>query len=148
MGAAPADQLKTLDLTHCPKLAAVCALQGGEDNDDVPAVFDYPRDLYGDEPTHRHTIKMVLAGPTMAGKSSLLAGLLAGAPRLQDADTERTVGLAIERLALRDPAGRTPAGQPVVFVTYDAGGHGEYQEMHQPFFAGGGALFVVMWDAS
>ena len=123
-------KLKRLNLRNCPKLAAIQALQRGGFKTDVPPVFGYLRDLYGDEPAHRHTVKMVLAGPTMAGKSSLLAGLLAGAPRLQGADTERTVGLAIERLALRETAGRTPAGQPVIFVTYDAGNHGEYHEMH------------------
>ena len=37
------------------------------------------------------------------GKTSLLDGLRLGAPRLADRDTERTVGLRVEALALPDP---------------------------------------------
>ena len=37
------------------------------------------------------------------GKTSLLDGLRLGAPRLADRDTERTVGLRVETLALPDP---------------------------------------------
>ena len=33
------------------------------------------------------------------------------------------------------------------FVAYDAGGHGEYQELHQAFFSAG-ALYLLLWDAS
>ena len=65
--------------------------------------------------------KIGVVGRTGAGKSSLLAGLLAGAPQLQAID-DRTVGLAVERLALPDPKGRVPGGRPAVFVAYDAGG--------------------------
>ena len=38
-----------------------------------------------------------------SGKTSLLDSLRLGAPRLADRDTERTVGLRVEALALPDP---------------------------------------------
>ena len=47
-------------------------------------------------------VKMTPTAPR-PGKTSLLDGLRLGAPRLADRDTERTVGLRVEALALPDP---------------------------------------------
>jgi GTPase SAR1 family protein len=43
---------------------------------------------------------------------------------------------------LRDPSGRATR---VVFLVYDAGGHDEYQEMHQ-IFVTGDTLYLLVWN--
>ena len=50
------------------------------------------------------------------------------------------------RLTLRDARGRS-GGVPIEALVYDAGGHGEYQELHQVFFSAG-ALYLLVWDVS
>eukprot|EP01050_Picozoa_sp_SAG11_P000376 SAG11_NODE_11_length_27870_cov_16.327428_3_plen_1940_part_00 len=109
--------------------------------DGTRGIFEYLKDLY-DDPQPSFSLKLLLAGPTMAGKSSLLRALLGKADRLTAVD-ERTIGLDIERVVLEDP--RAPDG--VSFLVYDAGGHDEYQEMHQPFVTQG-TLYVLVWDIS
>ena len=65
----------------------------------------------------------MLAGPTMAGKTSLAAALREGArARLADADTGRTIGLAIKELRMRDPRVRGGGGLLRGNI-FDAGGH-------------------------
>ena len=90
----------------------------------VPGLFDYLRDL-NDDPQPQYKIKLLLAGPSLAGKSSALRRLLNRTDVLTDVDTERTIGLDIQRLWLPDPFGRAPEG--IELVCYDAGGHDEYQ---------------------
>ena len=86
---------------------------------------------------------MLLAGPSMAGKSSLLRTLRGSEQRLTDAATERTIGLDIERVALPDPSGRAPRG--IELLCYDAGGHDEYREMHG-LFVTPQTLYVLVWN--
>ena len=63
------------------------------------------------------------AGPTMAGKTSLAAALREGErARLADADTGRTIGLAINELRMRDPRVRGGGGLLRGNI-FDAGGH-------------------------
>ena len=58
----------------------------------------------------------------MAGKTSLAAALREGErARLADADTGRTIGLAIEELRMRDP--RVRGGGLLRGNIFDAGGH-------------------------
>eukprot|EP01052_Picozoa_sp_SAG31_P053171 SAG31_NODE_13495_length_865_cov_1.148825_1_plen_278_part_01 len=109
--------------------------------DGTKGIFAYLTDLY-DDPRPSFSLKVLLAGPTMAGKSSLLRALLRKADCLTAVD-DRTIGLDIERVVLEDP--RAPDG--VSFLVYDAGGHDEYQEMHQPFVTQG-ALYLLLWDIS
>ena len=61
---------------------------------------------------------------------------------MADADTERTIGLDVERVVLGDDV-----GGHAEFVVYDAGGHAEYQRMLRPFFSSG-ALYLLLWDGS
>eukprot|EP01047_Picozoa_sp_COSAG01_P042757 COSAG01_NODE_3752_length_5730_cov_10.372580_1_plen_1826_part_01 len=72
----------------------------------VQGVFNYLRDLHREEPTWSYSLKMILAGPSMAGKSSLLNGLVAGKADLTTPD-DRTVGLDIKLLRLSDHRRRT-----------------------------------------
>ena len=59
----------------------------------------------------------------MAGKTSLAAALREGArARLADADTGRTIGLAINELRMRDPRVRGGGGLLRGNI-FDAGGH-------------------------
>ena len=109
--------------------------------DGVAGILAYVQDLY-DDPQPSFSLKLMLAGPTMAGKSSLLRALLRKPVTLTTVD-ERTIGLDIERLVLEDS--RTPDG--VRFLIYDAGGHDEYQEMHQPFVTKD-TLYLLLWDMS
>ena len=145
-GLAELEHLTTLDISGCPALATLHTLneQGG-----APAVQGYLRDLLSGglfEPSLRDTLKLVLVGPTEAGKTNLLRALMHGESRvLADKDTERTIGLVISRLVLPDLTGQGRAD--VTFVVYDAGGHGEYQELHQPFFSTG-AVYLLVWDVS
>ena len=86
----------------------------------VPGVFDYLRDLH-DDPQPNFKLKVLLAGPSMAGKSSILNRLLGKLKVLTERDTERTIGLHIAPgVVLLDPQGRAPHG--IVLVVYDAGG--------------------------
>ena len=48
-------------------------------------------------------MKVVLAGPSMAGKSSLLNALRLREAQLTDPEHGRTIGLDIERIKLYDP---------------------------------------------
>eukprot|EP01051_Picozoa_sp_SAG22_P005276 SAG22_NODE_307_length_12666_cov_761.250259_10_plen_1050_part_00 len=107
----------------------------------VEGVFAYLQDLY-DDPEASFSLKVMLGGPTMAGKSSLLRALMRKAVTLTAVDV-RTVGLDIERLVLEDPR----ALEGVRFLIYDAGGHDGYQEMHQPFVTEK-TLYVIVWDVS
>jgi len=115
-------------------LAELSRAQGAQ------AALAYLCDTY-DDPHRNFSLKLLLAGPTEAGKSSLLRALH-GRPKLMDPD-ERTIGLDIEELVLADP--RAPSG--VRFLAYDAGGHDEYQEMHQSFLTGD-TLYALLWDIS
>ena len=83
----------------------------------VPGVFRYLRDLYRDEPVWSYSLKIVLAGPSMAGKSSLLNGLVAGEARLTTPDG-RTVGLDIKMLQLDDHRRRTHNGLKLRFSCF------------------------------
>jgi hypothetical protein len=148
-GLAQLEHLTALDISNCPSLVTLHQLNclGG-----VRAVQGFLRDLtdmQGDlfEPSLRNSLKLLLVGPTEAGKTSLLRALIHGEQRvLADRDTERTIGLDIHRLLLADPLGRMGGDAPVVLVSYDAGGHGEYQELHQAFFSTG--IYLLLWDVS
>ena len=124
----------------------------GDNHDNIAALFGYLRDSTptkqsplllafqqgslcltdclcdssgGEKPAFRHRFKLMLAGPTMAGKTSLLDAMRRGKQvRLADADTERTIGMAIE-LVLSDRRAR--GGGPLRGNAFDAGGHEEYQ---------------------
>ena len=113
--------LTEVNLSGNPRLVAVAKITQEKG---VPGLFDYLRDL-NDDPQPQYKIKLLLAGPSMAGKSSALRRLLQRQNVLTDADTERTIGLDIQRLWLPDPLGRAPDG--IELVCYDAGGHDEYQ---------------------
>ena len=108
----------------------------------VRGVFDYLRDLH-DDPRPSFALKLVLAGPSMAGKTSLLNALRLREARLTDADSGRTIGLDIERLTLHDP--RAPGG--LRLLCYDAGGHDEYQEMQQVFVTQN-TLYLLLWNVA
>eukprot|EP01050_Picozoa_sp_SAG11_P014944 SAG11_NODE_1890_length_4110_cov_3.484418_2_plen_1196_part_00 len=139
--------LNNLDL-DCPGLVTLQKLlrEGG-----LQALTGYIKDkeqLEGGlfEPSRRHSLKLVLAGPTEAGKTSLLRALMFGERRqLADLTDERTIGLDIHRFTLPDPTSKGRAA--LHLVVYDAGGHGEYQELHQAFFSCG-ALYLLLWDVS
>ena len=88
----------------------------------------------------------MLAGPSMAGKSSLLDGLVAGEARLTTPDG-RTVGLDIKMLQLDDHRRRTHNGLKLRFSCYDAGGHDEYADVHNLFFSLD-ALYMLLCDLS
>ena len=126
-GLSQLQHLTKLDISECPSLATMHELnqQGG-----VRAVQGFLRDLrdlQGDlfEPSLRNSLKLLLVGPTEAGKTSLLRALMHGESRvLADRDTERTIGLDIHRLQLADPKGRMGGDVPLVLVTNDAGGQG------------------------
>ena len=75
----------------------------------LPGVLDFLRDLH-DDPKPTFKLKLLLAGPSMAGKSSVVRALMGADGRLTGAVTERTIGLEIVRFALPDPRGRAPAG--------------------------------------
>ena len=75
----------------------------------LPGLRGYLRDLH-DDPKPTFKLKLLLAGPSMAGKSSLARALMGEARRLTDAVTERTIGLEIVRFVLPDPRGRALAG--------------------------------------
>ena len=109
-------------------------------------MFGYIRDLHGGEiPVWNHRIKLVLTGPSMAGKTSLLNALRLGESRLTSAEDERTIGLDIHELILQDMRAR---GTGEVSVrAFDAGGHDEYQQMLQPFFSVD-ALYLMLCDVS
>ena len=117
-------RLRTLDIDDNPRLRQETELLGDE-CDNVAALFGYLRDLYGggEQPARRYRFKLVLAGPTMAGKTSLAAALREGErARLADADTGRTIGLAIKELRMRDPRVRGGGGLLRGNI-FDAGGH-------------------------
>eukprot|EP01047_Picozoa_sp_COSAG01_P043258 COSAG01_NODE_3831_length_5651_cov_4.363112_2_plen_1509_part_00 len=133
--------LQTLDLSGMPALrdlAELSSTQGAQ------AALAYVRDA-NDDPQRSYVLKLLLVGPTEAGKSSLLRALLGQdeASRLTRKD-ERTIGLDIERLVLSDP--RAP-GCGVTLLTYDAGGHDEYQNMHQSFLTRD-SLYGMVSDVS
>jgi hypothetical protein len=113
--------LTEIKLSGNPRLQTVAKIA---EEKGVPGVFDYLRDL-NDDPQPQYKIKLLLAGPSMAGKSSLLRRLLGRNDVLTDAMTERTIGLDIQRLWLPDPLGRALEG--IELVCYDVGGHDEYQ---------------------
>ena len=135
--------LATLDLGGNPRLQAVAAIARDKG---VSAVFDYLRDLH-DDPQPTFKLKVLLAGPSMAGKTSVRNRMM-GLPEaevLADADTERTIGLDIAQVVLPDPQGRAPRG--IVLVVYDAGGHDEYQEMQQVFVTTD-TLYILLWNVA
>ena len=131
-------KLTKLDLASNPALRDVARI--GQQKG-VAGIFDYLRDLR-DAPRPCFSLKLLLAGPSMAGKSSMLQSLLRKDKTLRTPD-ERTIGLEIERLVLTDPSGRAVGG--IVFLAYDAGGHDEYMEIHQTFFTEN-TLFVLVWN--
>ena len=117
-------RLRKLQIWHNRRLGQEHELLG-DNKDNVAALFGYLRDLYGggEQPARRYRFKLVLAGPTMAGKTSLAAALREGArARLADADTGRTIGLAINELRMRDPRVRGGGGLLRGNI-FDAGGH-------------------------
>ena len=117
-------RLRKLRIDGNPRLGQEEALLGRK-SDNVAALFGYLRDLYGggEQPARRYRFKLVLAGPTMAGKTSLAAALREGErARLADADTGRTIGLAIKELRMRDPRVRGGGGLLRGNI-FDAGGH-------------------------
>ena len=63
----------------------------------VTAVFQYLRDFYSDDPVPQFSLKIILAGPTLAGKTSVLRRLRDEESDLADKDTERTIGLDVEQ---------------------------------------------------
>ena len=135
------DRLETLEIdAGNPGLGtATQILQDGG----VQDLFDYVRELH-DDPRPSYSLKVVLAGPSMAGKSSLLNALRMREAQLTDPEHGRTIGLDIERIELYDPrAGK----HVVVFLAYDAGGHVEYQEMHQSFFSDH-TLYILVWNVA
>ena len=135
--------LRALDLGGNPRLQAVEAIAREKG---VPGVFDYLRDLH-DDPQPTFKLKVLLAGPSMAGKTSVRNRMM-GRPEaevLADADTERTIGLDIAQVVLPDPQGRAPRG--IVLVVYDAGGHDEYQEMQQVFVTTD-TLYILLWNVA
>ena len=94
--------LTAINLTGNPRLAAVAKIYQEKG---VPGVFDYLRDL-NDDPQEEFKLKVLLAGPSMAGKSSLLRRLMGRTDVLTHAVNERTIGLDIQRVRLPDPLGR------------------------------------------
>ena len=114
------------------RTAASCdaATTGSTTNDDPQPVF---------------ALKMLLAGPSMAGKTSLKNYLMGLAKVLADKDTERTIGLEIARVVLPDPRGRARRG--IELNLYDAGGHDEYQEMQQVFVTPN-TLYLLLWNVA
>eukprot|EP01043_Picozoa_sp_COSAG02_P060394 COSAG02_NODE_7882_length_2804_cov_19.389279_1_plen_616_part_00 len=136
-------RLRDLDLGGNPRLRAVEAIARERG---IPGVFDYLRDLH-DDPQPNFKLKVLLAGPSMAGKSSVKNRLmdLPEADVLADADTERTIGLDIAQVVLPDPRGRAPRG--IVLIVYDAGGHDEYQEMQQVFVTTD-TLYILLWNVA
>eukprot|EP01046_Picozoa_sp_COSAG06_P013609 COSAG06_NODE_827_length_12062_cov_46.356182_7_plen_440_part_00 len=75
----------------------------------LPGLRGYLRGLH-DDPKPTFKLKLLLAGPSMAGKSSLARALKGEERRLTDEFTERTIGLEIVRFVLPDPRGRAPVG--------------------------------------
>jgi GTPase SAR1 family protein len=134
-------RLQTLKVADNPGLGVVSKL--GESGG-VAAILGFLRDFFSDEHTVcSYSMKLIVAGPSMAGKSSLVAKLFEKKAALTTPD-ERTIGLDILRIVIPDPFGRAPNG--VEFLTYDTGGHDEYQEMNQPFMSLAGILLA--FDAS
>eukprot|EP01047_Picozoa_sp_COSAG01_P032118 COSAG01_NODE_2307_length_7944_cov_31.370045_6_plen_1082_part_00 len=120
-----------------PTLAKILSTQG------LPGLLKMLPDLHGD-PKPSYVLKTVLAGPSMAGKTSLFNALRDLDVRLTHPEHGRTIGLDIGRLELRDArAGR----YVVIFLTYDAGGHDEYQEMHQTFLSHN-TLYILVWNVA
>eukprot|EP01047_Picozoa_sp_COSAG01_P015044 COSAG01_NODE_745_length_13872_cov_40.816525_7_plen_3569_part_00 len=151
--------LRRLDLSGCPLLTqehriyedacSQATMVHKEEYSTLPgvrAVIAYLRDYYADEPTRQYLLKLVLIGPTMAGKTSLIYGLKHGKARLADKDTERTIVLHVDRWKVTDTEMRSQ-GHLIEVVVYDCGGHSEYQDMLQPFFSDG-ALYLLAWDLS
>ena len=132
--------LKVLRLGGNPQLQTVAAIAAEKG---TTAVFDYLRDLH-DDPQPCFKLKVLLAGASMAGKTSMRNRLMGRAKVLAEKDTERTIGLDIAPgVALPDPQGRAPHG--ILLIVYDAGGHDEYQEMQQVFVTPDALNFLV-WD--
>ena len=94
------DRLETLEIdAGNPGLGtATQILQDGG----VQDLFDYVRELH-DGPRPSYSLKVVLAGPSMAGKSSLLNALRLREAQLTHPEHGRTIGLDIERIELYDP---------------------------------------------
>lgn len=136
-------RLTALDLAGNPRLRDVAAIASDKG---VSAVFEYLRDLH-DDPQPTFKLKLLVVGPSMAGKTSAVNRLM-GLPDkdvLADVDS-RTIGLDIvPDVVLHDPQGRAPSG--IVLVVYDAGGHEEYQEIQQVFVTPD-ALNLLLWDLS
>ena len=120
-------KLQTLRLGGTPSLSQLATIS---DVQGAPAVLTFLKDAH-DDAHHNFSLKLVLAGPSEAGKSSLLRALHGGEYQLMRPD-ERTIGLDIERLVLLDPRGRAPA-PGVSFLAYDAGGHDEVGMSVFPF---------------
>ena len=104
-------------VVHRPEVALV--LEGGvRVHERKPCVAQVAVDAAaaGRPPCERDSVslKLLLAGPSMAGKSSLLRSLIDHtSPNRLTSETERTIGLDIKRLNLPDPRQRALArGSP------------------------------------
>lgn len=140
--------LKSLNIRGNPQLGVEQRLLGNQrQSSDLSELFGYLRDLYGgDQPAWRYSFKLVLAGPSMAGKTSTLDALRRGSDaQLADAATERTIGLDIRELVLHDSRARD--GEPLRAAAYDAGGHPQYQELLQICLTAG-ALYLLLFDVA
>ena len=90
--------------------------------------------------------KLILVGEGEAGKSSLLAGWLAGGePRPVPAGPAgRTINLALESLAVdRQGVLADPAAADVIFSCWDLGGQESYAAVQQAYLVPG-ALYVLV----
>jgi hypothetical protein len=136
-------KLARLKLSHQANGALAQLAQLSEEQG-AQAALAFIRDAC-DDPHRSYRLKLVLGGPSCAGKSSLLRALLGHDERLTRKD-ERTIGLETARLLIPDARCAPEAG--VHFFCYDAGGHDEYHEMLQWTFTGDGTLYVLIYNVS
>lgn len=83
-------------------------------------------------------IKVVLVGAVCAGKSSVVASLVAREPRLVPlAQRTRGVDVHVEQPFM-------PGGAKVELVFWDFAGHDDYHSTHSLFLSGGGLFLLVV----
>ena len=92
-------RLRTLDLSDMPPLRDLAELSRAQG---AQAVLAFLKDAH-DDPQRAFSLKVVLAGPSCAGKSSLLQAMLGKdeSDRLVDED-RRTIGIDVEHMDLSD----------------------------------------------